>query len=228
MNYRYLLFDADNTLFDFDKCEKEAFLSLSDLDPIAFNDSTFVLYHKINDELWKKAEKGMITKAALKTERFRLFFNSIGICIDDQSVQNYAKEYVSRLSCQNVLVEGAYGLLEYLYTYYDIYIITNGLASVQRKRFANSSINKFIKGLFISEEIGYDKPDVRYFIHVMSSIGSLDTSDYLIIGDSLSSDIKGAENAEIDSVYFNKSKVVTYSPTSKYNICSLGELKLVL
>lgn len=228
MNYKYLLFDADNTLFDFDRCEKEAFLNLNYIEPSVFNSSTFDTYHEINDKLWRKVEKGNISKAKLKTERFRLLFDSLDINTDHIDFQYVAQEYINKLSTQNHLIEGAYDLLEYLYPKYDIYIITNGISVVQNTRLSSSIINRFIKKVFISEEIGFNKPDARYFDFVMRSIGSFETSDYLIIGDSLTSDIKGAWNSKIDCVYFKKSATQRDADTAKYNIESLCELKNIL
>ncbi len=228
MNYKYLLFDADNTLFDFDKCEREAFLSLNYIAPSVFNLSTFSIYHEINDKLWKEVEKGNVSKYELKTERFRLLFDSLDLNTDHIDFRYVSQEYINKLSTQNFLIDGAYDLLEYLYPNYDMYIITNGLSTVQNTRLSSSIINRFIKKVFISGEIGYSKPDVRYFNYVMKSVGSFATSDYLIIGDSLTSDIKGALNSGIDCVYFKKSVTQKNSDTAKYNIESLLELKNIL
>lgn len=227
MIYKYLLFDADNTLFDFDECEKRAFLSLFSLDAEVFNENNLASYHKINDSLWKDAELGRITKPELKVKRFKLLFNSLGKEITPNFAEIIAKAYTDNLSKFNVLIDGAYEILEYLYPAYEIFIITNGIASVQRMRLSSSPINRFIKKIFISEEIGFEKPDIRYFEQVMTEVGNNDASKFLIIGDSLSSDIKGAQNIGIDSVFFSL-KSIASETSAKYHIRSLHDLKLIL
>jgi len=228
MPYKYLLFDADNTLFDFDKCEENAFLSISDVMPDVFTTQNYSLYHDINDSFWKEAEKGNISKDKLKIERFKCLLERLDVYKPTVSAEELSKIYLERLSQQNELICGAIDVLKYLYTKYEIYIVTNGIATVQRSRFANSPIQKYIKRLFISEEIGFNKPDVRYFNSVFNEIGSRTFSEYLIIGDSLSSDIEGANNAKIDSVYFMKKPPYLSTDRAKYNIISLDELKDIL
>lgn len=228
MSYKYLLFDADNTLFDFDKCELNAFLSISDVLPSVFTIDNYCVYHDINDNLWKEAEKGNISKDKLKIERFRCLLEMLGICEPNVSPAELSTIYLERLSQQTELINGTTDVLKYLYTKYEIYIVTNGIASVQKKRFLNSEVKKYINRLFISEEIGFNKPDIRYFETVFNEIGSSNVSEYLVIGDSLSSDIIGANNANIDSVYFMKRAPYKFTDLAKYNITSLEELKDIL
>ena len=154
-NYKYLLFDADNTLFDFNKAEKSAFLSLGDQLPDVFSEENYGLYHKINDEMWKSLERGEITKAKLKTLRFERLLDAVGHPCSEETSASVAARYESALGNGRFLIDGALEILDYLYERYKIYIITNGLKAVQTKRFDGSLIEKYISKLYISEEIGY-------------------------------------------------------------------------
>ncbi len=202
-NYKYLLFDADNTLFDFNKAEKAAFLSLGEGLPQIFSEETYDLYHRINDDMWKSLERGEITKSRLKTRRFELLFEALGYPCDESLAESTAKAYESALGNGRFMIDGAAPILEYLSAKYEIYIITNGLVNVQTKRFSGSELEKYIKKLFISEEIGFEKPDARFFETVLERVGDSDRDSYLVVGDSLSSDIKGAVNFGIDAVHFD-------------------------
>ncbi len=227
-NYKYLLFDADNTLFDFNKAERAAFLSLSRVSPDVFKDEHYESYHKINDSMWKSLERGEITKSHLKTLRFQKLYESFGHSADPEFVSHTAKEYESALGNGRFLIDGATEILEYLFPNYKIHIITNGLKEVQTNRFVGSGIEKYISTLFISEEIGYEKPDERFFNTVFDSIGDFDKRKYLVIGDSLSSDIKGAVSYGIDCVHFDPKGNGSAEFAVNYSIQKLNELKNIL
>ena len=148
MSYKYLLFDADNTLFDFDKCERNAFLSLKDILPDVFTEENLVLYHNINDNLWKEVEKGNVSKTELKLKRFKQLLSELQFEESNITPEDLSVAYIKRLSKQNELINGATNILEYLCPKYNIYVITNGISTVQKNRFAASQINSFIKKVF--------------------------------------------------------------------------------
>ena len=227
MKYKYLLFDADNTLFDFDAAERKAFLSLSDLCPEAFDERTYPIYHEINDGLWKALERKEITREKLRSERFRRYLETVGAPSDEDTVALVTKTYPERLSRGNDLISGAQELLRNLYGKYEIYIITNGIASVQIERLCSSLIKPFVKDIFISEEIGYEKPDKRYFDAVLTDLG-VSKEECLVIGDSLTSDIDGAIGYGIDCVYIDRKGHGADGRPVNYIIHELSQLGQIL
>lgn len=203
--YSTLLLDVDETLLDFKKAETislENALVCVGIDP---KKEIIARYHAINDSLWKALERGEIEKARIKTKRFELFYEEFGF--EGDPVET-AGIYVSELSKAGFLLDGAREFLDIIQNEYDVYAVTNGIQTVQQGRFEAADINKYFKDVFISERVGYSKPDKRYFEYVLSVIPEKNTSKIIVIGDSLTSDIKGAENAGLDSCWFNPGKAV--------------------
>ena len=222
--YKYLLFDADNTLFDFDRSEKQALAETFAGFGAAISEAEIEAYHRINDALWKKLERGETTREKLKVQRFAEFIEYLGASEIDAFAA--AAAYVERLSEQCFLIDGALGLCEHLSRKYPLYLITNGITTVQKKRFAKSPIKKFFKNVYISEEMGATKPDERYFRLVAGDIGDGDPENYLVIGDSLSSDIQGAVNFGCDSVWIAPEGKTDPRPT--YTVRGFSEIYEIL
>ena len=211
--YKYLLFDADNTLLDFDAAEKCAIRETLTESPIGYSEEIYNRYHIINDEEWKKLERGETTREVLRIDRFRRLYSEYGFD-GNKYAEATADIYVERLSAQGQLMPEAEAVLSRLSRDYKIYIITNGITNVQRARMSSTPIEKYITHSFISQEMGTAKPQTAFFDEVFRYIGDPDSSSYLVIGDSLTSDIAGAVGAGIDSVWLssgNKSDMPTYT-----------------
>jgi len=223
--YSYLLFDADETLYDFKKAEYEAFHLTSDKVSVPFSDELYAVYSKINDDLWKLLEKGGTTLTELKLERFRQFLVHLGLSEGEvvEKAPLMRDNYMEFLADQCFLMEDAEEVCRTLAEKYPLYIITNGISRIQRKRFGASPIKEYITDMFVSEEIGVAKPSGEYFDYVIDRIGDPDRTKYLVIGDSLTSDMKGAVNAGIDSCFFNPKGVTTELPVT-YTVKKLTEL----
>lgn len=200
MKYDIILLDADETLFDFDMSEYNALKCTFEKHSLPFSNDIYDRYHEINKSLWRELEKGRITKPELLTERFRRLINSSGLN-DDAAGLN--KDYCGFLGEQCILFPGAESLCRELSESARLYIVTNGVMQTQMKRYAASPFPKYISGIFVSEQIGYAKPDKQYFDAVFSKIPDFDPSRTIIIGDSLSSDIRGGNNAKIASCWYN-------------------------
>ena len=228
MKYKYLLFDADNTLFDFNKAERKAFLGLSEIDEIVFCEENYERYHEINDKLWKKLERKETTKAELRSARFAELYLSLGLEVNTELIERITATYPKKLGLGCDLLDGARGTLAHLSNSYQIYIVTNGLSEVQKMRLERSSIKGYIIKMFVSEDVGFEKPDKRYFDHVLACIGDYDQNRYLVIGDSLTSDIDGAILYGIDCVYFDPNKKGTSGRDVTHIITNLDELCDVL
>ena len=220
--YSTLLFDNDNTLLDFEKAENSAIIMSFSEVGVECSKHNLKLYKEINDSLWKKLEIGEIKSPdEIRTERFKLFFQKTGYSF---SADKMGEIYATHLSKTGFLMDGVEDMLSSLHTHYDMYIITNGISDIQRSRISHSGIGHYFKGIFISEEIGYSKPDKRYFNYVLGHIDEKDKSKIIVIGDRVSSDIQGAENSGLDSMLISNIP----SEKAKFNVKSANEVKNIL
>ena len=200
MRYDFLLFDADGTLLDFHKSEYEALWETLEINGIQPTDDKIKLYSGINDSLWKLHEKGEMTKSVLLVRRFELLLEALGECMDAQKLSS---DYISRISQKGYVLDGAEKMCRALLGKARMVIVTNGLEVVQRGRYARCGIDRYFENVFISDKIGFQKPSVHFFEAVATCIDGFDKSRALIIGDSLSSDIKGGINFGIDTCWYN-------------------------
>ncbi len=213
-----LLFDADGTLYDFKATEKVSLKKVFDHYGIEYSESNLALYHEKNKRLWDEYEKGLIAQDTIKSKRFDDFFQSIGMNISGEEAGNY---YVDRLSENGIMIDGAIGLLDSLKGRHNLYIITNGIAKTQHGRIDGTGTREYYRRIFISTEMGVQKPDKAFFDIVMEE-EKLDPHRTIVIGDSEKSDIKGAANAGLKSIFisFNGEK----SDMADYCVSSYQEL----
>ena len=200
-----LLLDADETLLDFRKDEKQALIKALTHFSVPVSEENIKIYSDINQGMWKQLERGEITKPELKRTRFKKFFDAIGFetAEDPFTVNEY---YLGLLGEGGNTLEGAVETVKALHEKgFELYIITNGVAATQAKRLTKSGILPYIKEVFVSETIGYQKPRKEYFDAVLEKIGEKDKEKILVIGDSLTSDIKGAMNAGLPCCWLNPS-----------------------
>ncbi len=224
MKYTTLLFDSDNTLLDFSLSEQNALKqAMSELD-LTYCSDYGKIYAAINDEFWKAFEKGEIEKKDIYVGRFKRFLGVCGVTAD--AVQ-LAHTYERCLSQQFYMLDGAYELIKNLAKSYSIYIVTNGNRDIQYSRLKGSGLLDIVDGVFVSEVVGYPKPDKRYFDYVFQNITEKDKSKILIIGDSQSSDILGGINAGVDTCWYNRSDDQA-EYISTYRIKSISDIYNVL
>ena len=202
--YRCLLFDLDNTLMDFDMAERAAFTAACSAVGLSASETSYSLYHEINDLLWKKLERGKIARSRLLTLRFETLLNRLGFP-DDSRAQSLSTAYFAELAQQRYLVPGAREVCAALASSYKLYLITNGTLQIQMSRLHGSGLEEFFSDVFVSEQVGAAKPSLHFFDAVFSRIGDSERSHYCVIGDSLSSDIAGAEAARLDAVWIDRS-----------------------
>lgn len=200
MQIQNFFFDLDDTLFDFHAAEHRAVsLTLTHFG-IAPTEEMCALYSKLNLEQWKRLEKGEITRAEVKINRFARFFEQTGLAVIPEDA---AKFYETRLSEGYFFMPGAFELIQSLYGRYRLYIVTNGTARVQQGRIADAGIEKYFDGIFISELIGADKPSKDFFEACFERIPDFHKEKTVLVGDSLSSDIRGGKNAGLFTVWYN-------------------------
>ena len=226
MAYRIALFDADNTLLDFTRAEHEALCSCLARRGIPYSEKTLQLYSSINDGHWKCLERGETTRERLKVERFTDFFHAIG---HDGDPSIMAHDYETTLSRQTFLLDGALELIKDLYGKCRLFIVTNGLISVQKSRFGSCALSPYFEKCFISEEMGCTKPEKIFFERVAENISGFLPSEAIVIGDSLSSDIQGGINAGLDTCWYNPNRK-TPPPDMAITHCvhSLSDIKNIL
>lgn len=223
---KIVLFDLDNTLLDFTKSENISLYKTFSHFNIKPEKKILEHYSYINSNLWKLLEQKKITHSELKIKRYKLLFEEFGF---PYSVEQAANTYENFLSMECHLIEGAVELLENIYKKYDLYIVTNGITKIQESRIKNANLEKYFKDIFISEKIGYNKPDIRYFQYCLNKIKNFEKEKAVIIGDSLSSDIQGGINTDIKTIWFNYKKVKADSFIKPdYEIFSLKEIEKIL
>lgn len=212
--FRTILFDADETLFDFIKSEQEAFYRSFLEVGIAINSDQLLIYREINEQLWLDYAQGRVSLESLRVERFARFLKILGVDIDPVV---FSKRYIHFLGEGAYLLPGSEDVCRQLVERgYRIAIITNGIKEVQRSRIERSGLKSLLAGLFISEEIGFQKPDKRFFEHTLAALQIEDRSECLIVGDSLQADILGGINANMATCWFNpmhKSNDTAIEPT---------------
>ena len=198
--YEWLLFDADDTLLDFKLGVKRAITTTFENAGLPTDDDFIETYSRINDNLWKMLERGEVTKDRLKVLRFTQFCEHYGFECDGAAL---ADAYVEQLKKQTVLLPGAEDVCRALYGKYKMYIITNGIEAVQTARLGGCAIKQYFEKCYISDAIGVAKPKKGFFDAVAADIEGFDKSRALIIGDSLTSDIKGGVEYGIDTCWLN-------------------------
>ena len=222
--YSVVLFDIDDTLLDFPRSEKEALCEAFMLSEVELNEEMITVYQKINYELWKALERGEIERDELMTRRFEDFAKFYGLDIDFLKVAN---DYLDCLGKKIYFIEGARELLDALYGKIRMYIVTNGLAKVQNSRYKLTGFDKIFDGMFISQEVGANKPDNRFFEYVAEHIDGFEKEKTIIVGDSLSSDIAGGINFGIDTCWYS-AKGMTPKIQPTYTVDSLDKVLPIL
>ena len=242
--YDIFLFDADGTLYDYDKAEAHALKAMFDYCGFNYSEGIRTKYRKINTQAWESYEKGEISKGDLQINRFVSLFNEIDVQYD---AKKFNEKYLLELGKGAFLIDGALEICKAITSCNkQIFVVTNGILATQEARIKHSLIEKYITDFFVSEFVGYQKPDERYFEYVFSHIPAAWTSSckyegspylekpapqlekdkILIVGDSLSADIAGGNKAGIDSCWFNEHGKENHTgilPT--YEINSLHELQ---
>lgn len=224
--YDVILFDADETLFDFSMAEKQALIKTLNYYNIPYSEELNEKYSSINENLWKQYERDEIDNEYLQKTRFMQFFKELSFSYDGIKANEI---YLNHLSDGTNLLPHAKEVCETLCKTQTLYVVTNGISRVQRKRFENSELKPYFKDMIVSEDIGYQKPQKEYFDYVFKKIGQVDKQNMLLVGDSLTSDILGANNAKIDCCWYNpNNKENKTDAICTYEIQSLKELYQIM
>ena len=204
IRYPYLLLDADNTLFNFDAGNRNAFSEVCRQCDIPDTEEYFLLYEACNNHMWASFDRGECSKEFLVIERFRLFLSKIHLDRDPSLCNDI---HLDTLGQNKVLMPHAEEVCRTLAQTHKLYLVTNAVASVQKRRLAESVLRPYISNAFISEEAGASKPSVAYFDYVFSQVDGLRKDNCIVIGDSLSSDISGANNYDLPCCWYNPKQI---------------------
>jgi 2-haloacid dehalogenase len=222
MRYRWLLLDADGTLFDYDRAEATALAHTFEQAGHGFQPGYAQVYQQINERMWLAYERGEISQERLRISRFEQLLEAVQVDADPHA---FNVRYLKHLAAAAHLIDGAEEVVRALYGRVGMVLITNGLAEVQRSRLARSMLHGYLDAVVISEEAGAAKPDRRIFDVAFAEMDHPRKEDVLIVGDSLTSDIQGGSAYGIDTCWFNPQGVPrTMDVDVRYEIERLGEL----
>lgn len=199
MAYKALLADADGTLFDFHRGEREAITHTFTRFGIACTEENLALYRRANEAEWKRLEKGETTQQRLRTERFETFLRESGLKGDAEALSEC---FVESLGRQRFPLPGARAFLERISAKMPVILVTNGIARVQRSRFLNCELTPYLSGVVISEEVGQAKPHPAMVEEALRMAGIGDRRLAVLMGDSVTADIGAAKRAGVDSILF--------------------------
>ena len=216
-----ILWDIDGTILNFHRSAENSLKNT--FKKFGYGEITDELLHMdegINDVYWCKLEKGEITKEKLLVERFVEFFTKIGV--ETTRVVEFNQAYLNGLLDTVVFMPEAYETVKKLHPEYKQYIVTNGVKELQRKKIAKAHIEEFFDGIFISDEIGYEKPHIEFFNYVFDRIPTKNPDEVIIIGDSLTSDIAGGIRAGIHTCWYHPSNEENHSDVKpEFTVTSL-------
>lgn len=221
-----VLLDLDDTILDFKKAERKALSSTLEQMGLRPTEDVIQRYSEINQAQWQLLEENKLTRAQVITRRFSLLFEEKGIEADvDRTQQLYREE----LAKGHYFLPGAEELLEVLFQSYSLYLVSNGNGKVQDGRIESAGIGKYFREMFISERMGVNKPAKEFFDLCFARIGEVNPEQTVIIGDSLTSDIRGGLNAGIHTIWYNpKALPEREDIRPEYQVHALGEIPELL
>ncbi len=226
--YQYLLWDVDGTILDFLAAEAYAIRTLFGKFGLGVcTDEMVRAYSQINVEFWQALERNEMTKTEILVGRFRAFFERYGI--DPTLAEPFNHAYQTALGDHIVFIRDAEETLRAEKGRYTLAAVTNGTKVAQTKKLARSGLDQIFDAVFISEDVGFEKPNAAYFETVFRNLGVTDKRSVLLIGDSLTGDMRGAANMGIDACWFNPNHAVNAPNVPiTYEIDDLSKLAAIL
>ena len=222
---KFIFLDLDDTILDFHRSEAVALrktLQSLNVDP---TDAVIARYREINREHWKALERREMTREQVLIGRFRQLFEELGMNVSPNVAQSL---YEKNLSESHFFVDGAPRLLMTLSKKYALYIASNGTTMVQTSRIASSGIGRYFKDVFLSQQLGADKPQIEFFERATGQIEGYNPEESIILGDSITSDMQGGINAGMHTCWFNPHHRERGNITPEFEIADLAEFDNVL
>ena len=222
----FLLLDLDDTILDFHKAERIALSKTIQDFGIAPTEAVLARYHVINKWHWEQLEQGKLTRPEVLENRFGMLFAELGVAVDKTLC---ARAYEKNLSIGHYFLPGAEDAVSRLSRKYRLFLVSNGTASVQKGRMTSANLYRFFEKVFVSQEIGHNKPAKAYFDACFAQIDGFDPQKAIIVGDSLTSDIQGGINAGILTCWVNPTHEKGREDISPdYEIEALSQLEVLL
>lgn len=216
-----VLIDIDDTLLDFNLCAKWAMEEAAKKMELTLPENTYDYFEEINASLWRQMEKKEITFAGIYCVRWNMVSQRTGVSFDGSVFEAH---FLEKLSESTIQVDGASALLAYLSGKYKLYAASNGPYEQQVQRMKSAEMDQYFSGYFISEKIGHSKPSKEFFDVCYKETGVADLGELMMIGDSLSADIKGAGDYGIKTCWFDKVFKGTEN-SADYVVHHLAEIK---
>ena len=228
--YQHLFFDLDHTLWDFDRNTSEAIEELYQI--FNFDKWTFFtfqdfmrVFHEVNNYLWDKFNHGLIDRMELRNSRFKLILTKLGVK-EEEVPENIGEKYLELAPVKSNVIPFTYEILDYLKPYYKLHIISNGFDDVQHSKLLSSKIHHYFDVIVTSDSSGHRKPQKGIFEFALYQSGA-NRENAIMIGDNIDTDILGAQNAELDIIFFNPNKI-KHDLRVTYEIDSLDQLRNIL
>lgn len=221
----FLLLDLDDTILDFHKAERIALSKTLREFGVEPSEEVLRLYHRINKWHWEQLELGKLNRDQVQEGRFAVLLRELG---RDADPVRCTRTYERNLAIGHYFLPGAEEALEALQKKYRLFLVSNGTASVQKGRMTSANLYRFFEQVFVSEEIGYNKPSKEYFDTCFARIPGFDPAKAVIVGDSLTSDILGGKNAGIATVWVNRSHLPCGDIRPDWEIEALSQLENLL
>ena len=221
----FLFLDLDDTILDFHKAERIALSKTIREFGVEPTEEVLDLYHGINKWHWEQLELGKMTRPEVLVNRFGVLFDKLGKTVDPEKC---AKAYEINLSIGHYFLPGAEEAVDRLSKKYRLFLASNGTASVQKGRMTSANLYRFFEQVFVSQEIGHNKPSLDYFKACFDRIEGFDPEKAIMVGDSLTSDIRGGRNAGIRTVWVNPNHLDCGDIRPDYEIEYLSQLEALL
>ena len=221
----FLLLDLDDTILDFHKAERIALSKTIRTFGAEPTETLLDRYHAINKWHWEQLELGTLTRDQVIVNRFGMLFQELGMAVDAAAC---AKSYETNLSIGHYFLPGAEEAVKRLHEKYRLFLVSNGTATVQHSRLTSAGLYPYFEQVFISQEIGFNKPDKAYFDRCFARIPGFDPRKALMVGDSPTSDIRGGINAGIKTVWVNPKHKDCGEIRPDYQIEGLNQLEKLL
>ena len=222
----FLLLDLDDTILDFHKAERIAIAKTIRDFGVEPTEEVLGRYHVINKWHWEQLELGTMTREEILVGRFDVLFREWDREVDAVAV---ARTYEKNLATGHYFLPGAEEAVEILHKKYRLFLTSNGTATVQKGRMTSANLYRFFEKVFVSQEIGHNKPAKAYFDACFAQIPGFDPAKTMIVGDSLSSDIRGGINAGIKTCWVNPAHLAAKADViPDYEIEALSQLPALL
>ncbi|KRG09910.1 YjjG family noncanonical pyrimidine nucleotidase [Staphylococcus sp. NAM3COL9] len=227
MKSKSLLIDFDDTIVDFHDAESHAFFKMAGRYKMIANHEDLKTFMKVNQAHWEAFQINKLTKEEVLSKRFEVYFDLHEMIVDGKEADHIFRDELAKAPIK--FFPHTVETLKHLKQNHDLYIVTNGVLETQTRRIEKAKFGQLFKGVFVSEQTGYQKPMPEFFDYVFKEIGEDKRDNAIIIGDSMTSDILGGKNAQIDTCWFNpRNKMNETDIKPDYTITSLNELLIYM